>query len=301
MNSVCMISIPDIPSYLGRFSGTSRESMRDGTQLVSSVQSACSPQLQPVEKREKSQVSFLPGLKQVHFFWPAWHSQGLSSWMFLTRCRPNVVPPVFWMCRKTMTSSPLMLKSTTRFKSALVKLNRGTKRTRAPSSAMYGSLCSPSWTSLPLVLEPAAPPSLNQDPSWWSIWHSDLLGQTYWIMMTPKSNTMSRTIRSRWWLLLLLDFSSIFPGRTEKHHSGSPDPCLGRGTSSNGVYQATKWSENNNNAAASQLTIASQSVDWVSKKRTMASYNCCCMEGNNAYISHSVKCSSFWLISSTTW
>ena len=112
--------------------------------------------------------------------------------------------------------------------------------------------------------------------------------------MTPKSNTMSRTIRSRWWLLLLLDFSSIFPGRTEKHHSGSPDPCLGRGTSSNGVYQATKRSENNNNAAASQLTIASQIVDWVSEKRTLASYNCCCIEGNNAYISHSMKRSSFF-------
>lgn len=86
-----------------------------------------------------------------------------------------------------------MLKSTTRFKSALLKLKRGTKRTKAPSSAMYGSLRGPSWSSLR-----AAPPSLNQDPNWWSIWHSDLLGQTYWIMMTPKSNTMTRTIRSRW-------------------------------------------------------------------------------------------------------
>lgn len=47
---------------LNRFSVTSTESMRDGTQLVSSVQSAWRPQLQPVENREKSQVSFLPGL-----------------------------------------------------------------------------------------------------------------------------------------------------------------------------------------------------------------------------------------------
>jgi hypothetical protein len=39
-----------------------------GTQLVSSVQSACSPQLQPVENLEKSQVSRLPGRWQVHFF-----------------------------------------------------------------------------------------------------------------------------------------------------------------------------------------------------------------------------------------
>lgn len=39
-----------------------------GTQLVSSVQSAGSPQLQPVENLEKSQVSRLPGRWQVHFF-----------------------------------------------------------------------------------------------------------------------------------------------------------------------------------------------------------------------------------------
>lgn len=39
-----------------------------GTQLVSSVQSACSPQLQPVENLEKSQVSRLPGRWQVHVF-----------------------------------------------------------------------------------------------------------------------------------------------------------------------------------------------------------------------------------------
>ena len=39
-----------------------------GTQLVSSVQSACSPQLQPVENLKKSQVSRLPGRWQVHAF-----------------------------------------------------------------------------------------------------------------------------------------------------------------------------------------------------------------------------------------
>lgn len=150
-----------------------------------------------------------------------------------------------------------MLKSTTRFKSAFVKLKRGTNRTRAPSSAMYGSLWSPSWISLPLPWEPVAPPSFNQDPSWCSIWHSDLLGQIYWIMMTPKSNTMSRTNRSRWWLPLL-DFSSIFPGWTE-HHSGGPNPCLGWGTST------TKRSLNNNNAAATQLALAIQSVDRLKK------------------------------------
>ena len=39
-----------------------------GTQLVSSVQSACSPQLQPVENLKKSQVFRLPGRWQVHAF-----------------------------------------------------------------------------------------------------------------------------------------------------------------------------------------------------------------------------------------
>ena len=39
-----------------------------GTQLVSSVQSACSPQLQPVENLKKSQVSRLPSRWQVHAF-----------------------------------------------------------------------------------------------------------------------------------------------------------------------------------------------------------------------------------------
>lgn len=45
-------------AHLGaRSAAGSRRSSTPGTQLVSSVQSACSPQLQPVEKREKSQVS----------------------------------------------------------------------------------------------------------------------------------------------------------------------------------------------------------------------------------------------------
>lgn len=55
-------------TYMGEFLGTSLESILEGTQLVSSVQSAWSPQLQPVENRENSQVSILPGRKQVHFF-----------------------------------------------------------------------------------------------------------------------------------------------------------------------------------------------------------------------------------------
>lgn len=214
---------------LGMFWGASLVSMREGTHLVSSVQSAWSPQLQPVEKRENSQVSFLPGRKQVHFFCPAWHSHGLSSCIFLTRCRPKVVPPVFWMWRKTITSSPLMLKSTTRFRSVLVKLKRGTKRTRAPSSALYGSFCSPSRTSAPPIWEPDVLATPSQDPSRCSMWHSDLLGHTYCTMITPKSNDISRAIRRRWWPMPL-DFSSIFPGRTEKHHSG-PNPCLSRGSS----------------------------------------------------------------------
>lgn len=220
---------------LGRLLGASRESMRDGTQLVSSVQSAWRPQLHPVEKREKSQVSFLPGRKQVHFFWPAWHSQGISSWILRTRCRPKVVPPVFWMCRNTITSSPLMWKSTTRFKSSLVKLKRGTKRARAPSSAMYGSFWNPSWSSLCPLRDPVTLSLLNQDPSRCSAWHSDLLGHTYWTIMTPKSSTMSRTIRSLWWWLLL-DFSSIFPGRTADHHWGrKPRPQFGSWTSESSV------------------------------------------------------------------
>lgn len=49
---------PAAGAHLGeRRPAGSRRSSTPGTQLVSSVQSACSPQLQPVEKREKSQVS----------------------------------------------------------------------------------------------------------------------------------------------------------------------------------------------------------------------------------------------------
>lgn len=94
-----------------------------GTQLVSSVQSACRPQLQPVEKREKSHDSALPGRWHVHFFCPERQSHGRSRRMLRTRCLPNVVPPVFWMCRNTITSSPLMSKSTWRSRSWRVKLN----------------------------------------------------------------------------------------------------------------------------------------------------------------------------------
>lgn len=94
-----------------------------GTQVVSSVQSACKPQLQPVENLEKSQDSCLPGRWHVHFFCPALQSHGCSKRIFLTRCLPKVVPPVFWMCRNTITSSPLMLKSTSRVRSRSVKLN----------------------------------------------------------------------------------------------------------------------------------------------------------------------------------
>lgn len=56
-------------SHLDGLSLASRlPSTTAGTQLVSSVQSACNPQLQPVENLEKSQVSRLPGRWQVHFF-----------------------------------------------------------------------------------------------------------------------------------------------------------------------------------------------------------------------------------------
>ena len=49
---------PSVDAHLGvRSAAGSRRSSTPGTQFVSSVQSACSPQLQPVEKREKSQVS----------------------------------------------------------------------------------------------------------------------------------------------------------------------------------------------------------------------------------------------------
>ncbi len=96
--------------YLLRF-GDCLLSIITGTQLVSSVQSACKPQLQPVENLEKSQDSCLPGRWHVHFFCPALQSHGCSKRIFLTRCLPKVVPPVFWMCRNTITSSPLMLKS----------------------------------------------------------------------------------------------------------------------------------------------------------------------------------------------
>lgn len=108
--------------YLLRF-GDCLLSIITGTQLVSSVQSACKPQLQPVENLEKSQDSCLPGRWHVHFFCPALQSHGCSKRIFLTRCLPKVVPPVFWMCRNTITSSPLMLKSTSRVRSRSVKLN----------------------------------------------------------------------------------------------------------------------------------------------------------------------------------
>lgn len=98
-------------------------SIMTGTQFVSSVQSACSPQLQPVEKREKSQDSSFPGRWHVHFFCPGLQSHGCSKRIFLTRCLPKVVPPVFWMCRNTITSSPLMLNSTCRSRSLSEKLN----------------------------------------------------------------------------------------------------------------------------------------------------------------------------------
>lgn len=239
-------------TYMGEFLGTSLESILEGTQLVSSVQSAWSPQLQPVENRENSQVSILPGRKQVHFFWPAWHSHGLSNLIFRTKCRPNVVPPVFWMCRKTMTSSPLMLKSTPRLRSSLVKLNRGTNRNKALSSAMYGSFWSPACSSLPLVREPVAPTMVNKDPSWCSTRHSDLPGHTYWIMMTPKSNTINRTTSSRWWLLVPLDFTSIFLKKTENHHSGSLEPFLWTGRK---IYEfrVSQIKRKHYNAAASLM------------------------------------------------
>ncbi|TNN43956.1 hypothetical protein EYF80_045841 [Liparis tanakae] len=81
------------------------------------------PQLQPVENREKSQDSSFPGRWHVHFFCPGLQSHGCSKRIFLTKCLPKVVPPVFWMCRNTITSSPLMLNSTCRSRSLSVKLN----------------------------------------------------------------------------------------------------------------------------------------------------------------------------------
>ena len=56
-------------THLGGLCLASRlPSTRAGMQLVSSVQSACSPQLQPMENLKKSQVSRLPGRWQVHAF-----------------------------------------------------------------------------------------------------------------------------------------------------------------------------------------------------------------------------------------
>src|SRR6218665_2009817 len=73
------------------------------THSFSTVQSACRPHIHPVECRLKSQVHPLPWrhshlvrlLRQEHGV------QGPCNW---TRCRPKVVPPVFWMWRKTITS-----------------------------------------------------------------------------------------------------------------------------------------------------------------------------------------------------
>ena len=39
------------------------------------------------------------------------HKHGDSRSMSWTRCFPNVVPPVFWTCKNTITSLPLMLNS----------------------------------------------------------------------------------------------------------------------------------------------------------------------------------------------
>lgn len=62
---------PDLPrpcTHVHSLSQASRlPSTTAGTHLVSLVQLACSPQLQPVENLEKSQVSRLPGQWQVHF------------------------------------------------------------------------------------------------------------------------------------------------------------------------------------------------------------------------------------------
>lgn len=150
-----------------------------------------------------------------------------------------------------MTSSPFMLKSTPRLRSSLVKLKRGTNRAKALSSAMYGSFWSPSCNSLPLVREPVAAPMVNQDPSWCSTRHSDLPGHTYWIMMTPKSNTINIMTSSRCWLLLPLDFTSIFSKKTENHHSSSPEPLFGTGRPLSSAL--AKSSENNNNASLTML------------------------------------------------
>lgn len=96
-----------------------------GTHSWCSVQSACSPQGQPRWCREKSQMLVVPGLKHWHCrlflsFGLAssvlrlsgplrlLHRQGLSMSRFLTNWPPNWDPPVFWMCKKTITLCPLM-------------------------------------------------------------------------------------------------------------------------------------------------------------------------------------------------
>lgn len=102
------------------------------TQLVNSVQSACRPHFQPVEYLEKSQFSFLLGRKHKQRLRLLWHPHGLFKSRSLTKCLPNKVPPlknleniiisyktktfswsscylpVFWMCKKTITSWALI-------------------------------------------------------------------------------------------------------------------------------------------------------------------------------------------------
>ena len=81
------------------------------TQFVKAVQSACKPHRQPVEYRLKSHCSLMVfGRKQSHLLRLRGQIQGLSKSRFLTRWRPKVVPPVFWICKNTTTSRPIISK-----------------------------------------------------------------------------------------------------------------------------------------------------------------------------------------------
>lgn len=125
-------------SYLLRAGLPSFLFMYQGTQLCSSVQSACRPHPQPIENRLNCQDSVvLPGRKQGQRRLPFAHWQGVSKSKSCTRCLPNVVPPVFWMWRKTITSLPLILKS----------YFRATEVSSCPTSSSHSHR---SWWTLPV-------------------------------------------------------------------------------------------------------------------------------------------------------
>ena len=119
----------------------SRLFMYFGTHSWCSVQSAWSPQGQPRWCRENSQIFDDPGRKQWHtrlsltFAFASSvsrlrdllclvHRHGLSMSKFLINWTPNFDPPVFWMCKNTITSYPLILNL---WKCTLVCLASGPK------------------------------------------------------------------------------------------------------------------------------------------------------------------------------